>query len=160
MSKTHIKSEVLKQAFLDRGLTQRGISVALGRQENHIASCLNIGKMDEDLLEKICVILGIPVDSVKKQPPEKREKPQGGVTHGDQDKIISYICDLGKIQTDMLREIKELRNGIKELLTAVNTNILDGNTESHNAAENIKNFAVATNQNLNKIHNLMKYGGK
>lgn len=159
MSKAHIKSEVLKQAFVDRGLTQRGISVALGRQENHISSCLNIGKMDEDLLEKICVILGIPVSDVKKQPPEKREKPQGGVK-SDPDKIISYICDLGKIQTDMLRELKELRNDIKELLAAVNTNILDGNTENHNAAENIKNFAVATNQNLNKIHNLMKYGGK
>ena len=166
MEYIHIDSNRIRQAFNDRNLKQSDISRALGHHENHISANLSYGKMDIELLDKLCMILGINKnDVIRKTPPKKTQKPQGGVEKGPDpdagtEKIVSYICDLGKIQTEMLRELHDLRSDRKELLNAVNTNILDGNVEAHNTAENVKNFAVATNQNLNKIHNLMKYGGK
>lgn len=156
-----INSELIKNAFKEKGLSMSATSRLFGYGANTISSNLNYGKMQEEMIDKIVLLLNLKKeDIILQSEPEQvggveQEKPDT-----ETDKIISYICDIGKIQTDMLRELKELHNNIKELLTAVNTNILDGNTENHGAAENIKNFAVATNQNLNKIHNLMKYGGK
>lgn len=46
------------------------------------------------------------------------------------------------------------------MLTALNTNLIDCTTELHQTAEAVRNHAVAVNQNMNKMHNLMKYGGK
>lgn len=166
MEYVHIDSNKIRQGFNDRKLKQSDISRALGHHENHISANLSYGKMEADLLDKLCMILGIDkADVIRKAPQEKPQKPQGGVEENPDpdagtEKIISYICDLGKIQSELLRELHDLRGDTKELLNAVNTNILDGNVEAHNTAENVKNFAVATNQNLNKIHNLMKYGGK
>lgn len=155
-----INSELIKNAFKEKGLSMSATSRLFGYGANTISANLNSGKMQEGMLDKIILLLNLKKeDIILQHEPEQvymeQEKPDT-----ETDKIISYICDIGKIQTDMLRELKELHNNIKELLTAVNTNILDGNTENHGTAENIKNFAVATNQNLNKIHNLMKYGGK
>ena len=110
--------------------------------------------------DEIAAEFGLKKEDIILQP----EPEQGGVEQEkpnmETDKIISYICDIGKIQTDILRELKTIHDDAKQLLTAVNTNIIDTTSELHQAVENVKNHAVATNQNMNKIHNLMKYGGK
>lgn len=156
-----INSELIKNAFKEKGLSMSATSRLFGYGANTISSNLNYGKMNEEMIDKIILLLNLKKEDIILQPkPEqvggvKQEKPDT-----ETDKIISYICDIGKIQTDILRELKELHDDTKTLLTAVNTNIIDTTTELHQTTENVRNFSVATNQNMNKIHNLMKYGGK
>lgn len=152
-----INSEYIREAFKNKNISQRGMSIALSLQSNSISASLTQGSMPEDRLEKICAILDIPIEKAKIT---ADEKSQVGVEQPSKKDVISYICDIGKIQTDILREIKELHDSMTKLLTAVNTNVIDTTSELHQVAEGVKNHSVATNQNMNKIHNLMKYGGK
>lgn len=155
-----INSELIKNAFKEKGLSMSATSRLFGYGANTISANLNSGKMQEGMLDKIILLLNLKKeDIILQHEPEQvyteQEKPDT-----ETNKIISYICDIGKIQTDILRELKELHDDTKTLLTAVNTNIIDTTTELHQTTENVRNFSVATNQNMNKIHNLMKYGGK
>ena len=155
-----INSELIKNAFKEKGLSMSATSRLFGYGANTISAALSSGKMQEGMLDKIILLLNLKKEDIilqdeAEQVDAKQEKPDT-----ETDKIISYICDIGKIQTDILRELKTIHDDAKQLLTAVNTNIIDTTSELHQAVENVKNHAVATNQNMNKIHNLMKYGGK
>lgn len=153
-----VNSEKLKKMFKEKNLMQVSISRALGFSDNYISSRLSEGEIPDDRLEKICMVLNISPESVKLE--KDPQKTDGGVTTLQEKDIISYICDVGKILTDLLRETKELHDDTKAYLTALNTNIIDSTTELRQVGETVRNHSVATNQNMNKMHNLMKYGGK
>lgn len=159
MSKA-INAEFIKESFKRKGIKPAVASTLLGYGRNTITAALSNGRMSDDMFNKIVLLLDVnEEDAMLYAIPEQGVVKQETIkeTPGN---IISYICDIGKIQTDILRELKELHDDTKTLLTAVNTNIIDTTTELHQTTENVRNFSVATNQNMNKIHNLMKYGGK
>lgn len=158
----YIDVDKLKEEFTKRGISIKDAGRQMGRSEKYIFNKFVNGALSPADAKIIAALFGInPVTYVIDEP--KIMKPQVVVGKGsiaDTDKIISYICDVGKILTDILRETKEMRDDIKALLTAINTNVIDTTSELHQASEAIRNHGVATNQNMNKIHNLMKYGGK
>ena len=156
-----INSELIKNAFKEKGLSMSATSRLFGYGANTISSNLNYGKMNEEMIDKIILLLNLKKEDIILRPePEQAGGVEQEKPDTETNKIISYICDIGKIQTDILRELKTIHDDARQLLTAVNTNIIDTTSELHQAVENVKNHAVATNQNMNKIHNLMKYGGK
>lgn len=155
-----INSELIKNAFKEKGLSMSATSRLFGYGANTISANLNSGKMQEGMLDKIILLLNLKKEDIILQDEPEQVHTEQEKPDTETDKIISYICDIGKIQTDILRELKELHNNMNDFLKAVNTNVIDTTSELHQTTENIKNFSVATNQNMNKIHNLMKYGGK
>ena len=155
-----INSELIKNEFKKKGIIAANVSRTLGYGSNTIAVCLSRSEMREEMIDKLSLLLNLkkediilPQDTSKNVHVQKSPKTET-------DRIVSYICDIGKIQTDILRELKELHDDMNKFMQAINTNIIDTTAELHQTAEAVRNHGVATNQNMNKIHNLMKYGGK
>lgn len=155
-----INSDLLKNEFRKKGIIAANVSRSLGYSSNTIAACLSRGEMREEMIDKLSLLLGIKKEDIMLPPetikPVKVQKTQ----ETDADRIVSYICDIGKIQTDILRELKDLHDEMNKYMQAINTNMIDATAEMHQTSEAVRNHGVATNQNMNKIHNLIKYGGK
>ena len=155
-----IDSDLIKNEFKKRGIIAANVSRSLGYGSNTISACISRGEMREEMIDRLSLLLNLKKEDITlpleaSKPVKKQKSPEADI-----DRIVSYICDIGKIQTDILRELKELHSDINKSMLAVNTNIIDATRELHQTTENVKNHSVATNQNMNKIHNLMKYGGK
>ena len=158
MATVNIDSDEIKKLFKESNIKVSVVSKMMGCGESTLSSRLSQGKMTEELLEKIATLFSVKKETLLAKP--STEQVLGGVEQNSTEKIISYIQDVGKILTEINREIKELHNDMKTFLTALNTNVMDTTVELHQTAENVRNHSVSTNQNMNKIHNLMKYGGK
>ena len=155
-----INSDLLKKEFKRRGMIVANVSRTLGYGSNTISACLSRSEMKEEMIDKLSLLLNLGKEDII-LPPEGNETAhtqKGQKT--ETDRIISYICDIGKIQTDILRELKELHDEMNKHMQAINTNMIDATVEMHHTSEAVRNHGVATNQNMNKIHNLIKYGGK
>lgn len=159
MAQLKINSTLIKEAFRKSGINMSAASKLLGYGSSTLSSRLSQKEMTEEMVDKIVDLMNLKKSDIVIFP-----KSSGGVEckkeAGDTDKIISFICDVGKIQTDMLRELKELHDDMNKFMQAINTNIIDTTAELHQTSENVRNHSVSTNEKMNKIHNLMKYGGK
>lgn len=170
-----INVDALKAAFKKAGRTYAEADRMFGLTTNRISSCMYQGSMRQDELERICMLLNVKFEDMKAKEPEKlKEQKEPGVKAGGEayeqamlyavtnasKQIVSYIQDLGKIQTDLLREIKELRADIRRANEASYTQADELAKQAHAAAEKAGNYYVAANGHLNKIYNQMKYGAK
>lgn len=163
-----INVDALKAAFKKAGRTYAEADRMFGFTTNRISSCMYSGSMRQDELERICMLLNVKFEDMKAKEPEKPKEQKepvvkaGGeayeqamlyaVTNASK-QIVSYIQDLGKIQTDLLREINELRADIRRANEATIA-------QASAAAEKANNYYVAASGRMEKIFNQMKYGAK
>lgn len=155
-----INSDLLKNEFKKKGIIASNVSKTFGYGANTISACLSRNEMTEEMVDKLSLLLNLKKEDIMLPPETNKNVQVQKSPKTDADKIISYICDIGKIQTDTLRELKELHDEMCKYMQAINTNMIDATAEMHQTSEAVRNHGVATNQNMNKIHNLIKYGGK
>lgn len=170
-----INVEFLNEAFEKEGLKKATVSKLLGYNDKAVSNWFVRGKMPSGIFEKICDVLSVkPEDAImpEQEPADKEQPPAAGepsasmaqaliyATNKSNDTIISYIQDVGKIMTDMLRENRELRTELKllkdQLAVQQNSTLKILNA----MADRNDRFFVSSNSIMNKILNQMKYGGQ
>ena len=87
-----VNSEKLKKMFKEKNLMQVSISRALGFSDNYISSRLSEGEIQDDRLEKICMVLNISPESVKLEKDPKKTDGGGNNVAGQRYYFIYLRC--------------------------------------------------------------------
>lgn len=137
----------------------QAVSRLFGWGTSTLSSRLSVGEMTDEQIEKIATLFNMRKDDLILKP-DSGPVTAAEATAGDADMIISYICDIGKIQTEILREIKDFRKDVVVAIDTVNGNVAVCAKETHNTGEAVRNGSVAINKNVSNIYNHLKFGGK
>ena len=141
---TKVNVSYIKNYICEKGLKITTLSKEMGHEQSYLTNMLKKGSIPQQELKLLCLITGMDEKNVTqmKTVPEKQE----ALSDQNTELIISYIQDLGKIHTDMLREIKELKEMLGKNLTDIH--------------ESQENFRVETHKDSQQILNYFKYGRK
>lgn len=171
-----IDSTYIKGALKKAGIKHVTASRFLGMPDNGMSAALNRGSLRKETLDRLCSILDIPVEKciAIEKPKEETPTPEKDATSANDNAIqalifaigqyhkdiVSYLQDLGKIQTELLRSVKDMHKDLLEAQSVSNGKKDELITLLTDAKDCGKNFHVSCNSHLNKIFNQMKYSPK
>lgn len=139
-----LDSEYIKGFLKEHGFVQRNVSLKMGYHSNYLADCLNKKAMRKRDLTFLCLLTGM---DEKDATIVKQEKTNDQVANDENCEIIvSYIQDIGKIQTELLRTIKEEHEEIMKTMSEI--------------METLKDFKVEGHKDNQLLLNYFKYGRK
>lgn len=141
---TKVNTAYIKDYLSKSGGKVTALSKEMGHEQSYLTNMLKKGSIPQPELKLLCLITGMDEKKVTQMDavPEKQE----ALSDQNTELIISYIQDLGKIHTDMLREIKELKEMLGKSLTDIH--------------ESQENFRVEAHKDLQQTLNYFKYGRK
>lgn len=117
-----IDTDYIRQFMKDNKKRLDRLSTEMGHAHAFMTQRLQAGQMQISDVKLMCLLTGMKEEDVKKKeepaPPDKSADLMQAA-----ELVVSYIQDLGKIESDMLREIKELREDLKTALTLMNTRL-------------------------------------
>lgn len=159
----------IKEYLASKGISNPAAGQMVRRSSKFISSALNRRRIDEGILAFLCSMTGMDEERAKtipqkKQKEEPKEEPQEKAADDalmlHTEMVVSYMQDLGKIQTDTLRELRELRHEQKELITKLTAELHELNVYIKNDAPASKGQRTAINNNLSMILNYIQKKGE
>ena len=122
-NRVKLDSGYIRKFFKDNGLSIRGMSREMGKKEAYLESRLYSRTMALSDFKLMCLMAGMKEED-KQAEPEKKVDVKGCIDENTE-LVISYIQELGKIQTELLRELKEMKKDQKEQLEAISGKMTD-----------------------------------
>lgn len=110
--------EYVRNGVKSAGKNMRILSESVGMSKNALSACLNSGRIDKLFLRYLCAELGLDYDRATTLPEEKPVSTVGAMDTAEL--IVSYIQDVGKINSDIVREVRETRGKTDEALVKLN----------------------------------------
>ena len=162
MKNVYVNGEYIHNFLKEKRLNLSGVSRDMGFSKGYIQNALALDKMDTLALKYICQTTGMDYE-VATTPPGKAEENKATGNQGTAmsmeaaEIVVEYMKDLGKILSDIIREVREDRtqnveqlNGIKKELHELSVSLKSGNAEMaqktraiHNAIHQINNTSQA-----------------
>ena len=146
--------EYVRNGVKSAGKNMRILSENVGMNKNALSACLNSGRIDKLFLRYLCAELGLDYDRATTLPEEKPVAPTGGAMD-TAELIVSYIQDVGKINSDIVREVRETRGKTDEALLKLNGTLAEllallrsMSSENRQYHTNINNKLVELNNRL------------
>ena len=150
----------------------------LGYSVSYLNYCLTSGRMDVTAARYACVLLNGNYENLTKRPaPKKKTAPKKNATmdvtkaivratdikeEGDAmdaaELIVSYIQDVGKINSDIVREIRGLREQENEEFLKVSATLTETLSLLRSMATDNRNIHTTINNKLVEMNNRMTSG--
>lgn len=153
---SYFDTTVVESAIKNCGITKQKLSVmVLGKDASYLSTALNTGKINTEVLKKLCAFLSLEFDTIvvvmeDKQTPQKEQK-QPEVTVQNIPQLDTLILGLNQ-----LYEMQKLQNeGINNLLEQIkitNTKI----NRLENALGQIVNHSIAIKDTLTNQYNSVR----
>lgn len=149
------------------GKTVTGIARELGIVPASLRTCMTRGKANKMTVLCLCNILGLDYERVTTIKPEQKDTaiPQdkaagSGITITEINElveiIVSYIQDVGKIQSDIIRELREMRTKEAEQLEKLNKTMHELDVYLRNEGAENRGFHKTVGNYLSGISSCMK----
>lgn len=166
-----INAEYIRDNIKGKGLTYTDLSIQMGKEQSYISYCLRRAEMAPAEIKFLSLLTGMDEVQMKVIPKlnpvsasdllKEDEKPSDAfktyaAINENTELVISYMQDLGKIQTEILRELKETRNLIKEMTEKHNREFHELDIYLRNSGAEARKSREATNNNLINIHNYIQ----
>ena len=136
---------------------------AVGNSDSWLGLALKKGLMRRPHLERLCDIYGLDIRQASAEEPKKEPKKKQDLTEAltqNTELVTEYIKDLGKIQTDILRELKETRREQKELLEKLTKAFHELDVFARNFAPDMKAQHMKEANTLNILSNYIQQKGE
>ena len=129
-----LNSDYIRNHLNETKQSRRNLSQKMGFDNpNYISAILHEGKMPAPNFKLMCILTGMDEEKATYTEPKKvePETPSGEpditkTMNENTELLVSYMQDLGKIHTELLREIKELKDivghgfeGTKDVLDSI-----------------------------------------
>lgn len=166
--KVPVNKAYIREYLRDHGLQATKVSEAIGKSKTYISGTIyQVDEIDMTVMLLLCHVTGMDFDEATKKaapvmpaPETPQSVPTGSVTPEElkelTELVISYIQDLGKIHSDVLRELKETRGMLKEVLDKHNREFHELDVYIRNAGAEARKSREATNNTLSKTHNYLE----
>lgn len=151
----------LKEAIKKVGKTAAQVSREMGLDGNYLSASFNRKTMSDTTLRFLCTLIGADYKTATTMEDKKPKEPQvGGVTSDELKElteiVISYIQELGKIESDIIRELRELRTLQKEQGEKLNKTAHELDVFIRNEGAESRSFHKTVNNYLSGISSCMK----
>ena len=120
-----INVDYLKSYCYQKRLKVTDISLSMGMSKAFISKCIYEGKMLPSNIKHLCMLTGMDEGELLKCNVKDEQKPSVAddklteTMTQNTELVITYIQDLGKIHSDLLREVKELKELEQSVLSGV-----------------------------------------
>lgn len=133
-----VNKDFIKDFIAKKGMKITALSKEMGHDQSYITNMLRSGSMPQTELKLLCLLTGMKEEDAVKtdNAPKKLEE----LSDQNTELIISYIQDLGKIHTDTLRELKELKDTFGKLMTSFNESQENHRVEAHKDSQQLLNY--------------------
>ena len=142
-STVEINSKYIDSFIKKNGMSRREVSRSIGTEGNYVTNCLLKGTMNKSILLFMCTLTGM--DYKEATTIGKADKPET-VSTENAELLISYIQDVGKIASDIVREVREDRTKTTEMLGLIYK-------ELHELSTYLKSETVDKRQTHSAINN-------
>lgn len=161
-----VNATYIREYLAEKGLKQAKLGEELGYGKSYMQTALARGVLPMAQIKALCVVTGMDykkATTVEKHA-EKVADTGGGVTIAElrelTEMIISYMQDLGKIQSDILRELKDMKIREKEHQEKMYNTLHDLDIYIRNAGAEARKSRITTNNNLSTIFNYIQKKGE
>lgn len=169
IQKVHINQKYVKQYFKEHHLTQEKEPVGIGKSHSYLSVVIPKGEIDKTAMMLLCHNTGM--DFKKATEEETATILTKAAIHSNPvytqgvsseelkeltELVITYIQDLGKINSDILRELKEAKTALKELAEKHNREFHELDVYIRNAGADARKSRESMNNTLSKTHNYLE----
>ena len=173
---TQVNAEYIRAYFIENDYSQETVSISIGKAKTYVNCCLAKGDMEDVALRFVCSLTGMDYGKATSKPKKKDndvfeslkadphvpikfavEKAAGSIEESIT-VVDSDIQDLGKIQTDILRNIRDTRSQIVEELKNLNKSMAELMSLLRSMGSENRTFHVNTNNKLVEMNNRMTSG--
>lgn len=175
--KVNINQEYIRKYFAEHNLALQTESKGIGKSRSYLHAMFKLGSMDKTGMLLLCHNTGMDFEKATALPVKKEATisikntnthSEPAITQGVTKEelreltelVISYMQDLGKIHSDTLRELRETRTALKEVLDKESRELHDLSIYIKNSGAEARKSRETTNNNLNTIYNYIHKKGE
>lgn len=143
MKLVNLNVEYIKEQIKAKGIRQIDLGPKLGHNKSYVSSAFYSKTMPQAEFSLLCLLIG--ADEKKARMTSGGEKKEQ-TSDENCEIIVSYIQDLGKIETEMLRQMRDEHEAVMKVLNEISETLKDLKAEEHRDSQQVLNY--------------MKYGRK
>lgn len=147
----NLNRSYINEFFKQHGLNKSKLGSEMGCADSYISMCLSRGTMGKTELLFLCDKTGVDYEKAT-----STEKPVKDCGSDMAEIIVSYIQDVGKIQDDTRREVRETKAMLKETLDKLNNTLHDLDVFLRNSGAEARTWHVSTNNTMQAMTNTLK----
>ena len=153
----YINAEYMNEMIKAAGKTKDGLSQEMGFGRSYLNNAQARNKMQKLSAKYLCAVMNGDYEKLTTMPKVKERKPVGNETD-TAEIIVSYIQDVGKINSDIVREIRELRQQEHEEFMKVSAALTETLSLLRSMATDNRNIHTTINNKLVEMNNRMTSG--
>lgn len=164
--RVHVNKRYIRQYLKDHNLQATKISEAIGKSKTYLSGTVyQADEIDMTVMLLLCHVTGMDFDEATKREvpvePTPKTVSEGSAVTQDALKeltelIITYIQDLGKIHSDVLRELRETKAMFKEYIDKHGREFHELDVYLRNSGAEARKSREAMNNTLGKTHNYLE----
>lgn len=130
-----LDSKYIRETLKTTGHQTTALSKEMGHDGSYISACLKTGRMPCTEYRLMCLLTGLDTNRA-----QLTEKTKEQASDENCEIIVSYIQDLGKIDSEILRTMKEEHEALMKAITELTDTLKDLKVENHKDSQQILNY--------------------